>query len=108
MVPFIVCMNLAEHKFYTYSENGLLVNRYEYANWVVKYGEPIAASDDGQNFIFKKKRKSTLTVIHLDERELVYVKNIDISKEIAAYVEQCDPREKEVFQKDLAWLDVKK
>lgn len=40
-------MNLVEHKFYTYSENGLLVNRFEYSNWVIKYGEPIAASTNG-------------------------------------------------------------
>ena len=45
--PFIVCMNLSEHKLYTYSESGLLVNRFEYSDWVVKYGEPIAASDNG-------------------------------------------------------------
>ena len=37
-IPFIIAMNLAEHKFYTYSENGLLINRFEYSYWVKMYG----------------------------------------------------------------------
>ena len=78
--PFIVCMNLSEHKLYTYSESGLLVNRFEYSDWVVKYGEPIAASDNGQILIFKKKRRATFTIIFIDEIELTYIKNINISK----------------------------
>lgn len=46
-------MNLTEHKYYVYKENGILVNRIDYSEWVEEFGEPVATSENGLNFIFK-------------------------------------------------------
>ena len=65
---FLIAMNLTEHKYYTYKENGVLVNRVDYSSWVEEFGEPIATSENGLNFIFKKKTSYTINIIHLDEK----------------------------------------
>ena len=90
-IPFIIAMNLAEHKFYTYSENGLMINRFDFSDWVRLYGEPIATSTDGQNFIFKNKRDDLISIIYLDERELTLIKTLDISNEVDNYLLICEP-----------------
>lgn len=45
-------MNLTERKFYIYSQNGLLMKRYTYQDFVKKLGNPVKISPNGQNFIF--------------------------------------------------------
>lgn len=75
-IPLILAINLNEYKFYTYSENGLMINRFEFKDMVMKYGEPIATSPDGLNYVFKKKRKAVFSVLHLDEREFTLIKTI--------------------------------
>jgi hypothetical protein len=47
-------MNETEHKYYVYTQNGLLVNRVNFTDLVNKYGEPVATSSNGLNFILKK------------------------------------------------------
>jgi len=73
-------MNLTEHKYYVYRENGILVNRIDYSHWVEEYGEPVATSENGLNFIFKKKTKNIISIIHLDEVNLTHIKSFDIMK----------------------------
>ena len=75
-IPLIIALNLTEYKFYTYSENGLMINRFAFKDMVMKYGDPIATSPDGLNYIFKKKRKAEFSVLHLDEREFTLIRTI--------------------------------
>ena len=107
-IPFIIAMNLAEHKFYTYSENGLMINRFDYSDWVKLYGEPIATSTDGQNFIFKNKRDDIISIIYLDERELTLIKTLDISVEVDKYLLTCSPEIKNTLYKEQKWLKKEK
>jgi len=71
-------MNLTEHKYYVYLENGILINRIDYSKWVEDYGEPIATSENGLNFIFKKRNNTEISIIHLDENNLTLIKSFDI------------------------------
>lgn len=48
-------MNRTESKYYVYSLSGLLVNRINFKDMADKYGEPIACSQNGLNFIMKRK-----------------------------------------------------
>lgn len=50
----IIAMNETEHKYYVYTQNGLLLNRVNFSDVVSKYGEPVSTSSNGLNFIFKK------------------------------------------------------
>lgn len=100
-------MNLAEHKYYCYSENAQLINRVDYSNWVKQFGEPISTSSDGLNFIFKKKRKTILNIIHMDERELTLIKQFDILKELEECIRASDPEEKGLLKKQ-GWLNYTK
>ena len=49
-------MNLSERKTYSYSQNGILMTRFEYKKEVKMYGDPIKTSSNGQNFIFKRSK----------------------------------------------------
>ena len=40
-------MNISEHKFYVYSQGGLLLNRVDYTSQHTKYGTPTAVSNNG-------------------------------------------------------------
>lgn len=40
----IICVNYTESKYYIYSENGILLNRVDYHDNVVNYGDLIATS----------------------------------------------------------------
>jgi hypothetical protein len=51
----IIVMNQTEYKYYVYTLNGLLQNRVDFSEEIEYYGHPIAVSDNGQNYIFKKK-----------------------------------------------------
>ena len=99
----LVCMNQTEYKYYVFSQNGVLFNRVNFSDVVEQYGVPVAVSNNGQNFIFKKhnlptKFKSlmkpidrrdkgnitkveqgfTLNVMHLTAFELVHIKEINV------------------------------
>ena len=79
-------MNQSEYKYYVYTLNGLLLNRYDYTEEVEFYGHPIAVSDNGQNYIFKKRielckdkeEMMTVSVIHLTAFGLFRLKKIDV------------------------------
>ena len=47
-------MNETESKYYTYTQNGILINRIEFKDTVSKYGVPIAVSANGLCYIFKQ------------------------------------------------------
>ena len=47
-------MNTTEHKYYVYTQNGMLMNRVDYSDKIEKHGYPISTSSNGLNFIFQK------------------------------------------------------
>lgn len=79
-------MNQSEYKYYVYTLNGLLQNRVDFSEEVYFYGQPIAVSDNGQNYIFKKRdelcktkaEQMTLSVIHLTAFGMMRLKEINI------------------------------
>ena len=58
-------MNYNESKYYIYSENGKLTKRVNFKKLVDKYGNIIATSANGHNFIFWKKKTFAFTVMFL-------------------------------------------
>ena len=56
----IICLNETESKYYVYSENGILLNRINFANITEKYGKIIAMSNNGLNLILSKSRNCIL------------------------------------------------
>jgi len=50
----IICVNMTLYKQYVYSQNGTLINRFNFKDLTTKNGIPIANSANGQNFIFKQ------------------------------------------------------
>ena len=58
----IICLNLSESIFEVYSQNGLLLKQLDYTEHVSKYGEPIAVSNNGQNFIFKHSERTLMSM----------------------------------------------
>ena len=64
---FIFAFNLNESKFYTYNEQGLLLKRIEFSEIIKKYGEIVAASQNGLNFALQNKRNDTITIIRFNE-----------------------------------------
>ena len=51
----IICINVSENKFYVYSENGLLLNRVNFSETIVKYGHIVAISNNGLTLVLKKR-----------------------------------------------------
>ena len=85
---FLMAMNLMEHKYYVYKENGILVNRIDYSDWVEEFGEPVATSENGLNFLFKKKNSFEVSIIHFDEQCLTHIKTFDIMKQVRDFIKK--------------------
>lgn len=85
-VTLIVCFNLLETKIYMYLENGVIAARYDYSIFKHKYGEIVATSSDGLNFIFKKKSKNEISYITLDINGLKFNKSINSEHMLKAYI----------------------
>lgn len=47
-------MNTTEHKYYVYSQSGMLINRIDFKDKIENHGYPISTSSNGLNFIFQK------------------------------------------------------
>ena len=93
-------MNETEHKYYVYTQNGLLINRVNFRELVNQYGEPVAASSNGLNFMLRKKmnRKSkenmslnkvqkemfTISMVNMSIFGIEHIKDINLleSKEL--------------------------
>ena len=67
MISYVFAFNLTEHKFYVYSEKGLLLNRIEYSDKVKLYGEEVSASSNGLNIALFKNRTDQVTILRFDE-----------------------------------------
>ena len=83
MTKSIVTVNLTEHKYYTFSQRGLLRNRVTFGKDVKKYGEPVAVSQNGLNFILKRKDAKSnnelqLAIFHLTEYDFVKIKDFTL------------------------------
>lgn len=50
----IISMKINAFKYRVFSQNGILMNQVNFIKQVKKYGQPIAVSPDGLNYIFKK------------------------------------------------------
>ena len=85
-ITLIVCFNLLEAKIYMYLENGVIAARYDYSIFKHKYGEIVATSSDGLNFIFKKKSKNQISYITLDINGLKFNKSIDSAQLLKTYI----------------------
>ena len=87
-------MNQNEYKYYIYTLNGLLQNRIDFREEVEFYGTPIAVSDNGQNYIFKKRHEycktigefMTISVIHLTAFGMMRLKEIDVFKQLTTHM----------------------
>ena len=88
----MICCNLTEHKYYVYSMIGILINRIDFSEEVKKYGEPIATSGNGQNFIFKKDvndlkmgsidKIMTISIVNMTIFGLNHIKDINLYESI--------------------------
>lgn len=102
----IICLNETESKFYVYTQDGLLINRVDFAALTHKYGKPIAGSNNGLNFIFKHvdqrknlrddykdreklyKRMFTVSVMTMSIFGINHVKDINLLEEIQSNQEE--------------------
>ena len=123
----IICMNQTESKITVISLNGLLINRIDFKDFVDKYGVPIATSNDGRAFIFKKdwhqlknikgtdkdstdqmkmKEFMTINVLHLSIFGLTFVKSIHLLQNIQTYLynESFNNCKFKNFEKESKWL----
>jgi hypothetical protein len=87
-------MNQSEYKYYVYTLNGLLQNRIDFSDEVKYYGIPIAVSDNGQNYIFKKRNElckdvadqMTISVLHLTAFGMMRLKEIDVFEQLKTHL----------------------
>ena len=50
----IISMKLNTFKYRVFSQNGIMMNQVNFSKQVAKYGQPMAVSPDGLNYLFKK------------------------------------------------------
>jgi len=43
----ITVINMTERKYYVYTQMGILINRFEFGEYVEKYGEVVCVSNNG-------------------------------------------------------------
>jgi len=67
----IICMNTTEHIYNVFTQNGMLLNKVNYADKINIHGEPLATSSNGVNFVFKR----SLSVIKENYLKLVLASN---------------------------------
>ena len=82
-----ITMNISEHKYYVYSQGGILRKRVHYWREAREYGDPAAVSSNGQIFIFRQPKTLTIHVLIMTLTGLEYIKKIDLSRAIPAYLE---------------------
>jgi len=51
-------MNTTEHIYEVYTQNGMMLNRVDFKDKINDYGEPIATSSNGINFVFQRSIKT--------------------------------------------------
>ena len=102
----IIVMNQSEYKYYVYTLNGLLQHRVDFSEEIEYYGQPIAVSDNGQNYIFKKRielcttvdQMMTISVIHLTAFGMMRLKEINIFDQVKIHLSEyaiVDPKMKD-------------
>ena len=74
--------NITEHKFYVYSEKGLLLNRIDYSEKVKQYGDEASASSNGLNFALFKNRTDQVTILRFNELDCTILKTLNIEGSI--------------------------
>jgi len=82
-----ITMNISEHKYYVYSQGGILENRVDYWIEATKYGEPTAVSNNGQIFIFRQPKTLIIHVLIMTLEKLEHIKKIDLARAIPAYLD---------------------
>ena len=75
---YVFAFNITEHKFYVYSEKGLLLNRIEYSDKIKQYGDEASASSNGLNFALFKSRNDQVTILRFNESECSILKTFNI------------------------------
>lgn len=85
-------MNITKSKLYRYRKNGTLIKRYNYSEITDFYGLPVSVSNNGQIFLFKKKKQKILSIFvmnFLNDQNingLTFIKDIDIESNIVTYL----------------------
>lgn len=70
-----------------FSNRGFETHRYGFEDLAKKYGKPKAVSNNGQFFIFAKKKTLKLHIMLLTIDKLVLLKEIDVERDIKLYLE---------------------
>ena len=81
---FFITMNISEHKFYVYSQGGILQKRVDYSRY--DYGQPTAVSNNGQIFIFRQPKSLTIHVLAMTLTSLEHIKTVDMKQAIRKYI----------------------
>ena len=61
----LICMNVSHYKYYVYNLKGILRNRFNFSEFVAKYGQPKAVSNNGKAYIFKSIKNRIFTIFNL-------------------------------------------
>ena len=87
---------------YSYLQNGLLINRDNYAGIIEKYGEIVATSNNGLCYVLKKKEdhhmKVSLAVMSMFGFR--YVQTVDLKEKYQDIRSRCDDNQT-WFDKDM-------
>lgn len=80
-------MSLSDFHVQVFSPNGFQTNKYDITQYTKKYGKPKAVSQNGQFFIFGKRKTLALYIFVLTNSELVLIKECNIENDLKQYLE---------------------
>lgn len=90
----MVCMDITSMTYRVYTERGILINEFSFKHLCEQYGKPLTVSSNGRVFLFKKpEEKSTVHVLCLTSKELIYMKTINVKDDIIEYGRHIDEHE---------------
>lgn len=82
-----ITMSISDLYVQVFSTHGFQSQRFTYEDIAKKYGKPKAVSNNGQFFIFAKKKTLKLTIMILTSNELYKVKEVDVEHDVKLYLE---------------------
>lgn len=82
----LIIMNMSNSVVTTFSEHGLQTKRYLFTKKTKKYGKPKAVSQNGQFFIFGKKKTLEISILMLTNKKMVHLKEINLEKDLKEYL----------------------
>lgn len=88
MVNHYITMSLSDLHVQVFSPNGFQTNKFDILYYTKLYGKPKAVSNNGQFFIFAKKKTLKLHILALTNLEMVLVKTCNLEKDLNQYLEE--------------------